>query len=108
MIMQNAKNMTQKERVLYYLKTRGKITSFQAWSELGVARLASRVSDLKKDGWVIVSERVVVKNRFSEDTIVASYRMGDEIDCISFGLFGNRKNRETLKNWQPQCYKKEV
>lgn len=42
--------MTQTERVLAYMKEYGSITSLEAMNHLGVMRLASRISDLKRHG----------------------------------------------------------
>lgn len=47
--------MTQKERILSYMRTNKEgITSMDAF-RLGCTRLAARISDLKKDGHKIVS-----------------------------------------------------
>ena len=46
-----------------------------ALKELGVMRLASRISDLKKQGYPIKSETVSVKNRFEEDCYIKRYSL---------------------------------
>ena len=53
---------TQCEMVLDWLQERGKITSLEAMVELGVGRLASRIWDLKKQGYSITMT-MVYKNR---------------------------------------------
>lgn len=70
--------MTQNERVLKYMDTFGSITQKEASEHLGVARLASRVNDLRMAGHPIVSEVETGKNRFGEPTRWARYRMGGE------------------------------
>jgi hypothetical protein len=70
--MENSK-LTQNERVLAYMREHGSITHFQAAQSLGVQRLASRISDLRRMGIDIVSKWVVVKNRFGEDCRVKAY-----------------------------------
>jgi hypothetical protein len=55
--------MTQCERVVQYCKDFGSITTLQAFTDLGVTRLASRINDLKKQGYVIKSEFVTTFNR---------------------------------------------
>lgn len=65
--------MSQNERVLAYMRENGSITHFQAAQDLGVQRLASRISDLRRMGIDIVSKWVVVKNRFEEDCRVKAY-----------------------------------
>ena len=64
---------TQAERVLDYIRKHGSITQFQAMQEIGVMRLASRVSDLRKQGFDIKGETVAVKNRFEETCYVKRY-----------------------------------
>jgi hypothetical protein len=69
---------TQAQRVLNYIETFGAITQLEALKDLGVMRLASRISDLKKQGFPIVSETITVKNRFEEDCYIKQYRLRGE------------------------------
>ena len=66
---------TQCERVLDYMNTFGSITQIEAYNDLGVARLASRINDLKKKGYVIVGEQEAVKNRFNETCYIKRYSL---------------------------------
>lgn len=68
--------MTQNERILKYMDTFGSITQREALNVLGVARLASRVNDLRKAGHPIISEVETGMNKFGEPTRWARYRMG--------------------------------
>jgi hypothetical protein len=68
---------TQNKRILEYLKEFGSITQLEALRDLGVMRLASRVSDLRSQGYNIVSERESVKNRYGETCHIKRYRMED-------------------------------
>ena len=65
--------MTQTEKISRHLKAYGSITALEAMSDYGVMRLASRVSDLKKDGLPVRTEFVRGKNRFGEVTCYARY-----------------------------------
>lgn len=67
--------MTQSERIVRHLETFGSITSLEAMREYGIMRLASRVSDLKKDGLQVRTEFVRGKNRFGESTCYARYSL---------------------------------
>lgn len=67
--------MTQTERILAYIEEHGSITQFEALTELGVLRLASRVNDLRRQGYSIHSKRISVKNRFGEKCNVAEYTL---------------------------------
>ena len=67
--------MTQTERVIEYMKQHGNITQFEALGELGILRLASRISDLRGEGYDISVKRISVKNRFGEKCNVAQYSL---------------------------------
>ena len=68
---------TQNERIIEYIHKFGSITQLQALQDLGVMRLASRMSDLKRLGYPVVSEKETVKNRFGEKTPIARYSFGE-------------------------------
>lgn len=71
---------TQAERVLAYIEKFGSITQYEALQDLGVMRLASRISELKKQGHPIKSEVVAVKNRFEEDCYIKRYSLAVAAD----------------------------
>ena len=66
---------TQCERILRHLRDYGSITQKEAYAEYGIARLASRINDLKKKGFNITSETVTGKNRYGEATHFSLYRL---------------------------------
>lgn len=72
--------VTQAQRVLDYIDEFGSITQFEALRDLGVMRLASRISDLKKMGYPIKGEIVAVKNRFDEDCYIKKYSLAVSAD----------------------------
>lgn len=67
--------VTQAHRVLDYLDEKGSITQLEALQELGVMRLASRISDLRKRGYPIRSDVVAVKNRWGESCYIKRYSL---------------------------------
>lgn len=69
---------TQNERIIDYINQFGSITQLEALQDLGVMRLASRISDLRSLGYPIISEIEVVKNRFGEKCHIKRYRIGRE------------------------------
>ena len=75
--MENNKRPTQCERIKDYLEYHGSITSLQAIMDLGILRLASRISEMKKAGVNIASKPKVVKNRFGEDCRITEYFLAD-------------------------------
>lgn len=72
--MQNSKP-TQNERIIEYMNKFGSITQLDALKDLGVMRLASRISDLRKRGYQITSTIQQVKNRFGETCYIKRYSM---------------------------------
>lgn len=68
-------NPTQNERILAYIKEFGSITQLEALRDLGVMRLASRISDMRKKGWRIVSTMDVVENRWGEKCRIKRYSL---------------------------------
>lgn len=72
---------TQAQRVLDYIDEFGSITQIEALNDLGVMRLASRISDLKKQGYPITSTVEAVKNRYGEKCHIKRYSLqgGDSV-----------------------------
>lgn len=68
---------TQNERILEYIEEFGSITQLEALRDLGVMRLASRVSDLRSKGYNIVSKTEAVKNRYGESCHIKRYSLGE-------------------------------
>lgn len=56
----------QQERILIYMEACGSITPLEAFAELGVTKLATRVSELRREGIPIVKSSETRKNRFGE------------------------------------------
>lgn len=63
----------QSNRVLDHMIRYGSITQLEALTDLGVMRLASRISDLKKRGYHIATDWVDVVNRYGETCRVKRY-----------------------------------
>jgi hypothetical protein len=66
---------TQNEKILAHLKKYGSITPLEAMAEFGCMRLASRISDLKRQGYPILAGRGKSKNRNGETVYFAVYRL---------------------------------
>lgn len=65
--------MTQKERIVQYLDDFGSITTMEAFSDLGITRLASRIHELVRNGLPIKKEMVSSKNRYGEEVHYMRY-----------------------------------
>ena len=70
--------ITQCEMIEEYLDTYGEITPLEAMRDLGIYRLASRISDMKKRGHKIKSEMVSVATRNGGRTHIARYSWADD------------------------------
>ena len=77
--MERIKDMnTQCKRVIDYIKTHGSITPLEALDNISVMRLASRISDLRKQGYSICKEMVKDKNQYEEPIAYARYSLAVE------------------------------
>lgn len=74
----NHSKPTQAQRVIDYIERFGSITQYEALRDLGVMRLASRISELRKKGYPITSEMIDVQNRLGEPRKVKKYMMKKE------------------------------
>ena len=65
----------QCEQILQYMKDFGSITPLEAMSDLGVMRLAARISDLRRAGHRISRKTETAKNRYGRAVRYARYRL---------------------------------
>ena len=70
-----AKHITQKQRVLNYIKRHGSITRRQSFINLGVTELSSRIGEPESDGFKFNRERVTVKTRYGYKVSVTKYSL---------------------------------
>lgn len=67
--------MKQTDRVMSYMEEFGSITQLEALQDLGIMRLASRISDLKRQGIPVDSRMETVRNRYGEKCSVKRYSL---------------------------------
>lgn len=65
--------MTQREAILDYINEFGSITPMEAFSDLGITKLATRISEMRKDGMEFKIEMVETKNRYGKTVRFARY-----------------------------------
>ena len=58
--------MTQTEKVLDFMKSNGSISTWEAFEQLGITRLASRINDIEKSGVAIERETISKQNRYGD------------------------------------------
>lgn len=64
----------QCQRVLQWLGIYERIDPIHAMTELGIMRLAARINDLEKAGYLFEHEPVESENRFGEKVRFMSYK----------------------------------
>lgn len=67
--------MTQREAILQYIKDFGSITPMQAFADLGITKLATRISEMRKDGMEFKIETVHIRNRYGKAVSYAKYSL---------------------------------
>lgn len=65
--------ITQNERIVDYINAYGSITTLEAFVDLGITRLASRICDLAKQGYEFDKKFESSPNRFGEPTSYVRY-----------------------------------
>lgn len=65
--------VTQKQRIIKYIKDFGSITSFQAYADLGITQLGARIDGLQKEGYKFKKETEKGKNRYDEPVHFTRY-----------------------------------
>lgn len=67
---------TQAERIYEYMNRFGSITPMDAFSDLGITKLATRVSEMIGDGVQIEKKLEKSKNRYGQTVHYMRYRLG--------------------------------
>lgn len=71
--------ITQRDRVINYIREFGSISSWEAYKDLGVTQLATRIKELKEQGYEFKTEWESSTNRFGERTDYKRYYLADMI-----------------------------
>ena len=70
--------MTQREAIIQYISDFGSITPMDAFSDLGITKLATRISEMRADGMEFKIEMMKGKNRYGKPTRFARYSFLEE------------------------------
>ena len=65
--------VTQRERILDYMKEFGSISSLEAFKDLGITRLSARIHELERQGITINKTQEHMLNRYNEKTSFTRY-----------------------------------
>lgn len=70
--------MKQSERIVNYINKFGSISPLEAFRDLGITKLATRISELKKEGIKFKQEYIKTQNRFGEPVHYMRYWLEEE------------------------------
>ena len=70
--------MTQRELILQYIEDFGSITPMQAFADLGITKLATRISEMRKDGIEFKIDTIKTINRYGKAVSFARYSMEEK------------------------------
>lgn len=70
--------VTQRNLILKYIEDFGSITPMEAFVDLGITKLATRISEMRKDGVQFKIDTVKSKNRYGKTVHFAKYSFPTE------------------------------
>ena len=71
--------MNQWEKIIQYINDFGSISPMEAFSDLGITKLATRISEMRKDGIEFEQKWECSKNRYVQPVRYMRYSMGKKI-----------------------------
>ena len=71
--------ITQKDRIINYIREFGSISSWEAYKDLGITQLGARIDQLKKEGYEFRTAWESNTNRFGKKTEYKRYYLADMI-----------------------------
>lgn len=72
--------MNQRQMVLQYIEDYGSITSYEAYIDLGITQLATRIKELKEQGYIFTYEWITKKNRYGRPVRFKKYTLMEVIN----------------------------
>lgn len=74
--------VTQRQLIIEYIKDFGSITPMEAIANFGITKLATRISEMRKDGMQFQIDTVKSKNRYGKTVHFAKYSFPKEEKII--------------------------
>lgn len=71
--------ITQRQRIINYIREFGSITSLDAYKDLGITQLAARIKELKGQGYEFETKMESSKNRYDEPVSFKRYYLADMV-----------------------------
>ena len=72
--------MTQKQLIRNYISDFGSITPFDAFADLGITKLATRISEMRAEGEEFRIEKIKSKNRYGKTVHYCKYSFYKELN----------------------------
>lgn len=72
--------MNQYERIMMYMKDFGSISPMEAFKDLGITKLATRISEMRADGMEFDQRMESAKNRYGDKVQYMRYFLKGEMD----------------------------
>ena len=69
--------MTQSERIIAYIEKYGSITPYEAFADLGITKLATRISEMTAQGMEFDKKMETSKNRYGQEVHYMRYSLRD-------------------------------
>lgn len=87
--------MTQHDLILNYLKRFRTITPYEAFKDLGITKLATRISEMRQEGYQFADVWIDDVNRFGEPIRYKRYSLLRSIDWSEDDLLTMSKKKFT-------------
>lgn len=71
--------INQRQRIINYIREFGSITSYDAYKDLGITQLATRIKELKEQGYEFTTKWESRENRYKEKTDYKRYYLVDMV-----------------------------
>ena len=69
--------MNQQQRILNYMNDFGSISPMEAFRDLGITKLATRVSEMTRAGYAITRKMETAQNRYGDTVRYMRYRLAE-------------------------------
>lgn len=72
--------MTQHDAIIAYMREHSSITTYEAFEQLGITKLTTRISELRRAGFKIKSQVYSGLNRYGKPVTYNRYWLGEDKD----------------------------
>ena len=77
------KKITQRDRVLQYMRENNGITAYEAVVEVGCTQLSARICELQREGYMFSTEMIKNTNRYGDKCHYLKYRYVGNINEVA-------------------------